>query len=173
MAEEAQVQPAPPLERPVAAPGVAAEPAEQAGDVPVEIDGRSADPSGRRTGSASPPATAAAATAAPGVPSRTTRRTIVSSARLTRCSLRLQHEGHSSVFPSGSVSFRLAVVKPSAETVTFTSRSGRSWTSGSGRRTARPGCASVLSPAHDVRLSSSRFGLGSVYSTVALKSLIC
>ena len=38
VAEEAQVQPAPPLERPVAAPGVAAEPAEQAGDVAVEID---------------------------------------------------------------------------------------------------------------------------------------
>ena len=33
----------------------------------------------------------------------------------------------SSVFPSGSESFRLAVAKPSAETVTFTSRSGRSW----------------------------------------------
>ena len=50
VAEEAQVQPAPPLERPVARPGVAAEPAEQAGDVPVEIDRPSADPSGSRTG---------------------------------------------------------------------------------------------------------------------------
>ena len=38
VAEKAQVQPAPPLERPVAAPGVAAEPPEQAGDVPVEFD---------------------------------------------------------------------------------------------------------------------------------------